>query len=158
MEIDQILDGLEAASLSHAGGEFAEILENEMRKERSVIFVCCSYFFSTNIYYLLFTRGLRKDHRDRRDCILKRTQGFQELLGPMVDAYLEWNVRLGARVFSDYGCSRNDQTSGQQTQDKNDEAMDEEGSNQRELYSIKVIDLFCKIFSFFLMIFLINAS
>lgn len=100
MDIDRILEGKDTAHMSHAGGEFMESLEREMRQERYALPEASPLIFWS--YLKICGRGMRKDSRDRRDRVIKRTQAFENVLGHMVDSYLEWAERRRDSVFSDY--------------------------------------------------------
>jgi hypothetical protein len=104
-DIDSWLDGSEATPLSHAGGEFQQILDEELLKTRRV------------------------DSRTRRNIIELRTAGFNAQMEDMVRAYILWSEALGdggmgvdippsaegsvegsykiyvVDVFSEFGCS-----------------------------------------------------
>ncbi|KAG6836532.1 hypothetical protein H0H93_007016 [Arthromyces matolae] len=68
----QILDGTLQMDISHAGGEFQELMEED-----------------------LGPRKRREDSRARKNRILQRNEGFLMQSVSMVDAYLEWNEQLG---------------------------------------------------------------
>ncbi|KAG6818274.1 hypothetical protein H0H93_006352 [Arthromyces matolae] len=68
----RILNGTEAIDISHAGGEFQELMEQD-----------------------LSPRKRREDRRARKHRILQRNEGFRLQSASMVDAYLEWTESLG---------------------------------------------------------------
>jgi hypothetical protein len=119
MDIDHVLGGEELLSVSHAGGEFAEILGDEMRQERSVVLIS-----KLSVYLIFLFRGMRKDNRDRRDRVRRRTQAFQQLLPEMVDAYLLWSTTVQDACYSEY-------------QDNSEKDVGEE-----DAYPITVLDVF----------------
>ncbi|KAG6835989.1 hypothetical protein H0H93_012471 [Arthromyces matolae] len=72
VDAGQILDGAVEIDISHAGGEFQQLMEQD-----------------------LAPRKHRDDHRARKHRILQRNEGFRLQSASMVDAYLEWNERMG---------------------------------------------------------------
>ncbi|KAG6847569.1 hypothetical protein H0H93_007343 [Arthromyces matolae] len=68
----RILDGAVAIDISHAGGEFQQLMEQD-----------------------LSPRKRREDRRARKHRILQRNEGFRIQSDSMLDAYLEWNESMG---------------------------------------------------------------
>ncbi|RDB21532.1 hypothetical protein Hypma_011938 [Hypsizygus marmoreus] len=71
--VDDILDGTVPIELSHAGGEFQQLLEDDLRPKGKK----------------------HADTRTRRNRVLLRNQGFISQMEAMVDAYLNWSEALG---------------------------------------------------------------
>jgi hypothetical protein len=67
--INDILDGSTPLDLSHAGGEFSQLLEEDLRTEKKT----------------------RVDPRTRRDRLERRTQGFNAQMPAIIEAYLLWS-------------------------------------------------------------------
>lgn len=72
IDIDSVIDGQTPINLSHAGGEFRELLEEELWPQKK-----------------------RRDYRTRRDAIIRRNLGFSTQLNTMVVAYLRWSEACG---------------------------------------------------------------
>jgi hypothetical protein len=69
--IDHFLDGSETVPISHTGGEFQQVLDEELSKTRRI------------------------DPRTRRNIIELRTAGFNAQIDDIVSAYISWSEALG---------------------------------------------------------------
>ncbi|KAJ3502742.1 hypothetical protein NLJ89_g8746 [Agrocybe chaxingu] len=82
INLDDILAGNSIADVSHAGGEFAQLLAIEDD---------------------IFGTRKRKDPRTRRDRAQRRVDAFAVQLPALIDAYMQWQLALGDRCYeSDY--------------------------------------------------------
>lgn len=82
MDVDDILTGTETIGISHAGGEFA-----------SVIDIADGLLGSAN-------RPRTRDYRTRRDRTERRVRAFDAQLPALVDAYMEYILQLGGDGYS----------------------------------------------------------
>ncbi|RDB20084.1 hypothetical protein Hypma_012873 [Hypsizygus marmoreus] len=73
LNVHDVLDGTVPIDLSHAGGEFQQLLEEDLRPKTKK----------------------RMDTRTRHNRVLLRNQGFTSQLEGMVDAYLNWCEAIG---------------------------------------------------------------
>lgn len=75
-------------------------------------------------------RGMQRDHRDRRNRVVKRNQAFQLLLPGLVDAYLHWAAKAANSCFPEH---------------QDQPAVDDQDIGT-ESYKIQVIDVFRSYF------------
>ena len=91
LDIGDILDGSTPLDLSHAGGEFNQILEDGLRSERR----CVSFVLCLPYSFLANCNRRRVDPRTRRDRIEQRTQGFNVQMPAIIEAYMLWSEAVG---------------------------------------------------------------
>lgn len=89
--INNILDGSTPLNLSHAGGEFNQILEDDLRAEQPSVFLLQIYLLINSHHN--YGRH-RVDPRTRRDKVDRRTQGFNLQMGDIIEAYILWNENV----------------------------------------------------------------
>jgi hypothetical protein len=88
MTIDDVLDGSMPMGLSHAGGEFQQILEEGLTQHRY------GHLFLRDLQTYRFLRFNRLDPRTRRDRTERRSQGFATQLEDMIVGYMAWQASL----------------------------------------------------------------
>ncbi|KAG6898559.1 hypothetical protein C0993_006025, partial [Termitomyces sp. T159_Od127] len=71
-DIDEVIEGQASINLSHAGGEFQELFEEELQPQRK-----------------------QRDYHPRQDAIVWWNLGFATQLDRMVSAYLRWSKACG---------------------------------------------------------------
>jgi hypothetical protein len=91
MNINDVLDGTAELNLSHAGGEFQLIVEEELYQQHSYV------FFSYNVwtFFKFIIRRPRIDPRTRQNRTLLRNEGFKRQFEGIVDAYMLWSKVIG---------------------------------------------------------------
>ena len=90
MNIEDVLDGTTPIDLSHAGGEFQHIIEEELDKKNSYV-----YSLINNLLIHLPDRRRRVDPRTRRNRVDLRNEGFKRQMVGIVDAYITWQDDIG---------------------------------------------------------------
>ena len=90
ININDVIDGTTQIDLSHAGGEFQHIIEEEILKKTSYV-----YSFFINLLIHLPDRHHRVDPRTRRNCIDPRNEGFKRQMVGIMDAYITWQDDKG---------------------------------------------------------------
>ena len=119
MDINDVLDGTAELNFSHAGGEFQDIMEEELRQKTR-------YAFALSLHsYLPFNRHPRMDPRTRKNRTELRNQGFKVQLKGIVDAYITWQETVAEHGLDAAAPSVSEEL-------------------LQGVYKIQVMDVFCK--------------
>lgn len=97
MDIMDILSGQDHVDISHAGGEFADLLAIGEDLLGPSIWYFVSSFGRDILLTVNASRPPVRDYRTRRNRTQRRTEAFTQQLPSLVRAYMEWMHAMGER-------------------------------------------------------------